>query len=67
MRYFQQSPNAFLVEEPHFQTMSENMRIKVIKNNMMSKFQDKFDTLWNDPEFNFKGDDKLITMICASI
>ena len=43
------------------------MRVKVVKENMLPKFQDKFDTLWNDPEFNFRGDYKLITMICASI
>ena len=33
----------------------------------MQKFQEKFDTFYNDPEFDFKGDDKLIQMICASL
>lgn len=47
--------------------MSQNMRVKMMKGNMLLKFQDKFDTFWNDPEFNFRGDEKLITMICASL
>ena len=34
---------------------------------MLSKFQEKFDTFYNDPEFNFKADDRLIAMICASL
>ena len=67
MKYFQTSPNAFLMQEPHYQMMSQNMRVKMMKGNMLIKFQDKFDTMWNDPEFNFRGDDKLITMICASL
>ena len=67
MKYFQTSPNAFLMQEPHYQTMSQNMRVKMMKGNMLLKFQDKFDTFWNDPEFNFRADDKLITMICASL
>lgn len=67
MKYFQSSPNAFLIENDHYQFMSDTMRVKVVKENILPKFQDKFDTMWNDPEFDFRGDFKLITMICASI
>jgi hypothetical protein len=47
--------------------MSENMKQKVVQENLLPKFQATFDTLWNDPEFSFKGDNKLISMICASL
>ena len=33
----------------------------------MLKFQSVFDTLWNDPEFSFRGDKTLIAMIIASL
>ena len=47
--------------------MSQNMRVKLIKDNLMTKFQEKFDTFFNDPEFRFKGDNKMITMMVASL
>lgn len=65
MKYFQSSPNAFLVQDNHYQTISENMRSKIVTGNLMTKFQDKFDVFWNDLELKFKGDDKLITMIIS--
>ena len=43
------------------------MRVKLIKDNLLTKFQEKFDTFWNDPEFLFKGDNKMITMIVTSL
>ena len=33
----------------------------------MLDFQEKFDTVFFDPEFGFKADDKLVTLIIASL
>ena len=43
------------------------MKRNVVKHNLLIKFQQVFDTFWNDPEFGLKGDDNLITMICANL
>ena len=47
--------------------LSANMKIKIVKDNLMMKFQDQFDILFHDPEFGFRADDKLITLIVASL
>jgi hypothetical protein len=47
--------------------MQHSMKKSVVRHNLMVKFQHNFDTLWNDSEFGFKGDDNLITTICASL
>lgn len=43
------------------------MKIKIVRQNLLQKFQEKFDTLFNDPEFTFRGDDKLVSHICSSL
>lgn len=43
------------------------MKVNIVKFNLLQKFQEKFDTLYNDPEFAFKGDNILISMICSSL
>jgi hypothetical protein len=67
LKYFQSSPNAFLIENEFFQVISANMKVKIVKGNIMTEFINKFDTLILDPEFGFKADDKLVTMIIASL
>ena len=47
--------------------LSSNMKVKVVKDNLMEGFQERFETLFFDPEFGFKADDKLITQIVASL
>ena len=37
--------------------ISANMKVKIVKENIMVEFLDKFDTLLLDPEFGFKADD----------
>ena len=56
-----------MIDNEHYNLMPWNMRVKMIKENMLARFQEKFDTFYNDPEFGFKGDNKLITMIIASL
>lgn len=43
------------------------MKVKIVKDNLMMKFQQQFDILFHDPEFGFRADDKLITQIIASL
>ena len=43
------------------------MKVKVVKENLMKTFQEKFEVLFFDPEFGFKADDKLVTQIIASL
>ena len=37
------------------------------KNLILPSFLDKFDVLFNDDEFGFKSDDKLLTLVMASL
>ena len=67
LKYFQASPNAFLIENEFFRMISSSMKVKIVKNNMMTEFIEKFDTLFLDPEFGFKADDKLTTKLFASL
>lgn len=41
--------------------LSANMKVKIVKDNLMTKFQETFEILFHDPEFGFRADDKLIT------
>lgn len=36
LKYFQQSPNAFLAENEFYDVLSSNMKVKVVKKNLMS-------------------------------
>ena len=56
LKYFQSSPNAFLVENEFYNLLSANMKVNVVKDNLMKTFQDRFDVLFMDPEFGFKAD-----------
>jgi len=47
--------------------LSANMKVNIVKNNLLQQFQERFDILFEDPEFGFKADDKLITQIMASL
>ena len=47
--------------------LSENMKVKIVKENIFVKFQERFEILFFDPEFGFKADDKLITQVVASL
>ena len=67
LKYFQGSPNGFLRENEFFKEISENMKVKIVRGNLLLKFQDRFEIVFLDPEFGFKADDKLISMICASL
>lgn len=67
LKYFQLSPNAFLAENENYNVLSENMKVKIVKENLMLQFQDRFDILFVDPEFNFKADKRLITKVIASL
>lgn len=37
-QYFQHSPNAFLVENDYYNMLSANMKIKIVKENLMTRF-----------------------------
>ena len=43
------------------------MKVKIVRENLLLKFQEKFEILFLDPEFGFKADDKLISAVCASL
>lgn len=61
------SPNAFLIENSFYNTISDNLKVKIVKENIMRSFQDRFDVLFMDPEFGFKADDKLISQVISSL
>ena len=65
--YFNSSPNAFLANNPFYHQFSSNLRVKVVKKNLLLEFQEKFDILFQDPDFGFKADDRLITQVIASL
>lgn len=67
LSHFRISPNAFLSDNEFFQLLSPNMRVRVIKDNLLQEFQEKFDMLFCDPEFNFQADDKLITELASCL
>jgi len=67
MKFFQSTPSHFLIENEFYQELSSNMKVGLIRDNLLTKFQEKFDTFWNDPEFSFKGDNKMIAMIVTSL
>lgn len=43
------------------------MRTRLVKKNLMSKFQERQDVFFTDPEFGFKADDKLITRVISCL
>lgn len=43
------------------------MKVKIVKDNLLQSFQEKFDILFFDPEFGYKADDKLIAMVASSL
>jgi hypothetical protein len=47
--------------------MSQLMRTNLVCQNLLQKFIEKFDTFYNDPEFNYKADNVLIGMIASSL
>ena len=65
--YFLSSPNAFLQENQFYNSMSENMKVQVVKNNLLTSFVERFDILFQDPDHGYKADDKLITQIVSSL
>jgi hypothetical protein len=67
MKYFQQSPDHFLLYNPLYHQLSENKKVQIVKQNLMLRFQEKYDTFFKDPEFGFKADSKLIASVCASL
>ena len=66
-QYFTYSPNAFLVENQNYFIISEPMRTRLVKKNLMINFQEKQDVFFTDPEFGFKADDKLITRVISCL
>ena len=67
MAHFRISPNAFLFDNEFYQLLSPNMKVRVVKDNLVQEFQEKFDMLFMDPEFNFRADDKLVTELAACL
>ena len=43
------------------------MKVKKIKDNLMQQFQATFNQIFNEPQFGFKADGKLIAMLVASL
>jgi signal-transduction protein with cAMP-binding, CBS, and nucleotidyltransferase domain len=56
-----------LAENENYNVLSENIKVKIVKENLMLDFQERFDILFIDPEFNFKADKRLITKVIASL
>lgn len=55
------------MENENYQVLPEHVKVKIVKENLMLQFQERFDILFIDPEFNFKADNKLITKVIASL
>ena len=66
-KYFTYSPNAFLIENENFHIISEHMRTRLVKKNLMIHFQKRQDVFFTDPEFGFKASDKLITRVISCL
>lgn len=43
------------------------MKVRIVKDNLLMQFQERFDILFIEPEFGFKADEQLITMVVASL
>lgn len=43
------------------------MKVKIVKDNLIQEFQQKFEVLYFDKELGFNGDDKLISMVSAGL
>lgn len=61
------SPKQFLLLTENYEGLSEQLRVKIIKDNIMLDFQANFSIIFNEQEFGFKADDKLISMVIASL
>lgn len=53
LKYFKHSTSPFLQQDPFYNMMSDSMKIKIVKNNLLLGFQEKFDILFCEPEFSF--------------
>ena len=67
LKYFQLSPNAFLAENEYYNVLPENIKVKIVKDNLMLQFQKRFDIFFEDPEFNFKADNRLVTKVISCL
>jgi hypothetical protein len=47
--------------------MSSHMRTNLVCQNLLQKFIEKYDTFYNDPEFNYISENVLIAMIASSL
>jgi len=67
LKYFQSSPNVFLIENEFYNILNPHMQVCIVKDFILRDFQDKFDIFFFDPEFGYKADDKLISKVVASL
>jgi CRP-like cAMP-binding protein len=56
-----------LAENENYDVLPENVKVKIVKENLMLEFQEMFDILFIDPEFDFRADKRLITKVIASL
>jgi len=47
--------------------LSERLKVSIVKDNIHLQFQKNFQVMFIDPEFGFRADDKLISMIISSL
>jgi hypothetical protein len=78
IQYFKISPNTFLIENEFFQSLTQNMKVQLIKENLslpysgseqliLPSFYKLFDIIFLDYEFGFKADDRLVCQVLASL
>ena len=67
LKFFQSSPNVFLIENEFYNIMDSQTQIDIVKDNILTEFVDKFEVFFFDKETGFKSDGKLITMVIASL
>ena len=67
LKCFQLSPKQFLTDAENFDVLTENMKVQIIKGNLMKDFQTTFDYIFIDKEFGFKADDQMISLMIASL
>ena len=80
LHYFKMSPNVYFLENKFYNKLSENMRIKIVLDNMnkncckdghdnlvIPTFISNFDYMFKDKELRFCGDKKLKLLIISSL
>jgi hypothetical protein len=77
-RYFKKSSSPFFIENEFYKDLTESLQIRLVKDYLtnpeindksmfLNQFLHTFEFLFNDSEYSFNADNKLITFFIASL